>query len=198
MAEQQWLMISAQKQELMIYRVMINILLHHAHLYQFGVLFMKRAHQLQPLSRQHHLGLNLGYHAKECADNPQDIAKHWQALSDYMYNMRHHFSIEDNLIVKSLAPHQTTDPQVAAVLTTMAQQHQALNQLMAQIQAVQDANSSAITVSQIKEFANLIYDHVRFEERELFPMVEQYLTEDELNAIYEASPDNIKHLDEQR
>ena len=69
---------------------------------------------------------------------------------------------------------------------------------MAQIQAVQDANSSAITVSQIKEFANLIYDHVRFEERELFPMVEQYLTEDELNAIYEASPDNIKHLDEQR
>lgn len=37
MAEQQWLMISAQKQELMIYSMMINILLHHAHSYQFGV-----------------------------------------------------------------------------------------------------------------------------------------------------------------
>jgi hypothetical protein len=32
---------------------------------------MKRANQLQPLSRQHHLGLHIGRHAKECADNPQ-------------------------------------------------------------------------------------------------------------------------------
>ena len=159
---------------------------------------MKRAKQLQPLSRQHHLGLNLGYHAKECADNPQEIAKHWQALSSYMNDMRHHFNIEDNLIVEALLPHQSTDPNVTSVLNNMQQQHQSLNKLMADIQAVQDANGSAVTVSQIREFATQIYDHVRFEERELFPMVEKYLTEDELNGTYDASPDDIKHLDEQR
>ncbi len=43
-----------------------------------------------------------------------------------------------------------------------------------------------------------IYDHVRFEERELFPVAEKYLTESELDAIYAASPDDIKHLDELR
>ncbi len=37
---------------------------------------MKRANQLQPLSRQHHLGLNLSRHAKECADESEEIAKH--------------------------------------------------------------------------------------------------------------------------
>ena len=36
---------------------------------------MKRAAQLQPLSRQHHLGLNISRHAKECSDNPEDISK---------------------------------------------------------------------------------------------------------------------------
>ena len=159
---------------------------------------MKRAKQLQPLSRQHHLGLNLGYHAKECADNPQEIAKHWHALSDYMNDMRHHFKIEDNLIVEALLPHQSNDPQVASVLQAMEQQHQLLHQLMASIQTTKHTKGNAITVNQVRELAQQIYDHVRFEERELFPMVEKYLTENELNGIYDASPDNIKHLDEQR
>lgn len=157
---------------------------------------MKRANQLQPLSRQHHLGLHVGRHAKECADNPQQIAEHWQALSSYMSDMRTHFSIEDNLIVTALLPHQSTQPEVASVLDTLEEQHKLLNEMTAEIQAAQDNN--AVTVNQVKQLGNLLYDHVRFEERELFPVVEKYLTEDELDAIYAASPDDIKHLDEQR
>jgi hemerythrin-like domain-containing protein len=164
---------------------------------------MKRANQLQPLSRQHHLGLHIGRHAKECADNPQEIAEHWQALSSYMNDMRHHFKIEDNLIVDALLPHQSTQPEVASALDTLEEQHKQLNALTAEIKASQEnknghANDSVVTVEQVKALANLLYDHVRFEERELFPMVEKYLTEPELNAIYHASPDNIKHVDEQR
>lgn len=158
---------------------------------------MKRAKQLQPLSRQHHLGLHVGRHAKECADNPEQIAEHWQALSSYMSDMRNHFSIEDNLIVAALLPHQT-QPEVASVLNTLEEQHKLLNDVTAKIQDTQDDKNNTVTVNQVKQLGNLLYDHVRFEERELFPVVEKYLTEDELDAIYTASPDDIKHLDEQR
>ena len=162
---------------------------------------MKRANQLQPLSRQHHFGLHISRHAKECADNPQEITKHWQALSSYMSDMHNHFKMEDSLIVNALRPHQSTKSDVAGVLDTLSEQ---LNALMVKINASQQENKngqatgSIVTVAQVRELANLLYDHVRFEERELFPMVEKYLTEDELNAVYKAAPDNIKYVDEHR
>ncbi|AMN50232.1 hemerythrin domain-containing protein [Psychrobacter sp. P2G3] len=159
---------------------------------------MKRTNQLQPLSRQHHLGLHIGRHAKECADNPEQIAEHWQALSSYMSDMRHHFQIEDNLIVAALLPHQSTQPKVASVLDTLTTQHKLLHELTADIEASEENKSDTVTVQQVRQLANLLYDHVRFEERELFPVVEKYLTEDELDVIYEASPDSIKRSNESR
>ncbi|WP_350588641.1 hemerythrin domain-containing protein, partial [Psychrobacter sp. 78a-MNA-CIBAN-0178] len=76
--------------------------------------------------------------AKECADNPQEIAEHWQALSSYMSDMRHHFKIEDNLIVDALLPHQAAQPEVASVLDTLEEQHKQLNEVTANIQASQE------------------------------------------------------------
>ena len=159
---------------------------------------MKRAKQLQPLSRQHHLGLHVGRHGKECADNPQQIAEHWQALSSYMDDMHDHFELEDDLIVDGLQPYRSAEPEVAAVLDKLAEQHTELRQLTADIAATLETASSLPNVVQVRALAGLLYDHVRFEERELFPVTEKYLSESELDAIYKASPDDIKHLDEQR
>ncbi|MBU5615756.1 hemerythrin domain-containing protein [Psychrobacter sp. TAE2020] len=159
---------------------------------------MKRANQLQPLSRQHHLGLNLGRHGKECADNPQQIAEHWQALCCYMGEMHDHFKLEDDLIVKGLHPYRNTQPEVASVLDELATQHKALGKLITDIEASLQSKASLPTVAQVRQLANLLYDHLRFEERELFPISEKYLTEAELDAVYEASPDDIKHLEERR
>lgn len=152
---------------------------------------MKRAKQLQPLSRQHHLGLNLSHHAKACHDDSEDITKQWHILTSYLEDMRDHFQIEDNIIANSLQPYQSTEPEVASVLATLAKQHELLHELTTDI-------NDSITVTQVRELATVLYDHIRFEERELFPIVAKYLTEKELDAIYEASPDNIKHLDEKR
>ena len=152
---------------------------------------MKRTKQLQPLSRQHHFGLNISCHAKECCDNPEDIVKHWQILSSYLDDMAEHFRIEDNLIVNALLPYQSTQTEVASALDTLEKQHNRLHELTANV-------DDKITVTQVRELATLLYDHIRFEERELFPIVGKYLSEDELDMIYKASPDNIKHLDEQR
>ena len=156
---------------------------------------MKRANQLQPLSRQHHLGLNLSRHAKECTDEPDEIAKHWSNLTSYIDDMQHHFQIEDNIIANALEPYRTTQSDVASVLKSLDEQHKELHQLM---DDVEKSGGKDITAAQVKELGNLLYDHIRFEERELYPTVEKYLTEAELDAVYEASPDSIKRPDENR
>ena len=160
---------------------------------------MKRANQLQPLSRQHHLGLNLSRHAKECTDTATEIAKHWHNLTAYIDDMHFqtedHFQIEDSLIANALEPYRASQPEVASVLAALSGQHKRLQTL---IDAGQKTASQSITREQIRELATLLHDHIRFEERELYPIVEKYLTEDELDAVYQASPDSIKRSDENR
>ena len=159
---------------------------------------MKRTNQLQPLSRQHHLGLNLSRHAKESLDEPEDIAKHWHNLTSYINDMQYHFEIEDNLIANALEPYRTTQPDVASVLETLDGQHKQLHQLMNTVEQSQKSGPKDVAVAQVHELGTLLYDHIRFEERELYPTVEKYLTEAELDAVYEASPDSIKRPDESR
>ena len=156
---------------------------------------MKRFNQLQPLSRQHHLGLNLSRHAKECANEPNEIEKHWNKLTSYINNMSTHFQVEDNLIANALQPYRDSVPEVAKALDILNKQHLLINELVNETKSSQKKD---ITSKKVRDFGALLYDHIRFEERELFPLVETYLTESELDAIYEASSDNVKHLDEQR
>lgn len=155
---------------------------------------MKRAKQLQPLSREHHLGLHLGRHGRECPDNPAQINQHWTALTNYINkDMTHHFGIEDNLLVNALMPFKEQEPEVAAVLETLEAQHHELDEL-SQLPAGQDTPK----VEQVHKLANALYAHVRFEERQLFPTAEQFLSEAELDEIYAASADNVKKIDEHR
>lgn len=159
---------------------------------------MKRANQLQPLSRQHHLGLNLSRHAKESLDEAEEIAQHWHNLTSYIDDMQYHFQIEDNLIANALEPYRATQPEVAAVLEALDGQHQQLHELINTVEQSQQSAGNAITVAQVKQLGILLYDHIRFEERVLYPTVEKYLSEDELDAVYKASPDSIKRPDENR
>lgn len=159
---------------------------------------MKRANQLQPLSRQHHLGLNLSRHGKECTDEPTEINKHWLNITGYLKDMEHHFRVEDNLIVDALLPYRDTDPDVRAALATLDEQHKSLHALMESGERSLDSQSDQLTVTQVRELSALLYEHIRFEERELFPLVERCLTEEELDGVYDASPDSIKRPDENR
>lgn len=172
---------------------------------------MKRAAQLQPLSRQHHLGLNLSRHGKECLDTPEDINKHWLNLTGYIDEMQGHFQLEDNLIAKALHPY-SSEPDVASALATLDEQHKSLHAIVAEVEAVEgkvikeaatdkgspNSKNYAVSVIQVKELATLLYDHIRFEERELFPIVERYLSQEQLDAIYAASSDNAKRLEDNR
>ena len=158
---------------------------------------MKRAHQLQPLSREHHLGLNLSRHAKNCSDNPDDILQHWQALETYLSAMKAHFAVEDNVLAQLLSPHQNDVPEIKLALDTLSQHHKELDSLFTAMQAAQNKGKPTQAV-QVRQLAELLYDHIRFEERELFPLAEQHLNESQLTAIYDASNDKVKRLAEGR
>lgn len=158
---------------------------------------MKRAHQLQPLSREHHLGLNLSNHAKNCSDAPNDILQHWQALENYLTTMTAHFAVEDNVLAKLLSPYKKDIPEIKAALTTLNQHHRELETLLTAMQATEH-KGKPIQAEQVRKLATLLYDHIRFEERELFPLAEKHLNELQLNAIYNASDDNVKRFSKDR
>lgn len=151
---------------------------------------MKRANQLQPLSREHHLGLVLCRQAKECSNDVKEIAEHWTALTDYMKNnMINHFDVEDNLLVSKLENYKQTNPNVADVIDKIESQHKKLYELV---------DLPSISASQVRELGTVLYDHIRFEEREMFPLVQELFSEQELTAIYDASSENVKRHNEDR
>ena len=159
---------------------------------------MKRAKQLQPLSRQHHLGLHVAHHARDCLDDSQQISEHWQALSSYVTAMGEHFDSEYSLMVKGLLSHSQSHPEAASVVKKLQNQQRILHQQLADIETNKDKNTGNPSMVEVRSFATSLYEHIRFEERELLPAVAQYLTDAELNAIYQASPDYVKNLDQQR
>lgn len=154
---------------------------------------MKRAKQLQPLSREHHYGLHVSRHARECPDDAEQIREHWQALTDYITkDMTQHFQVEDDILLTALAPYRESELAVASVLQKLEQQHLQLERLS------QLKDGASPTVEQVRKLATALYDHVRFEERELFATAEKYLSTDELDAIYAASADHVKRPAEGR
>ncbi len=151
---------------------------------------MKRVDQLQPLSREHHQGLVISRHAKKCANDVAEIAKHWTALTDYINeNMTNHFKVEDDLMLAKLESYRHSHPKVAEVINKIAEQHDKLYQLI---------NLQSLSATKVQELGNALYDHIKLEERELFPLAQQLLSEQELNAIYDASSKNAKREDENR
>ena len=150
---------------------------------------MKRHPHLQPLSRQHHLGLSLATKAKQCTDTPSDIQAHWHALTAYLDEQTHkHFAIEEAYIAKVLLA-KLTNPQQPTQITA----HNLAKELMTQHEALHRLTQlTNPTADDVINLANALYEHIRFEEREVFPLAQELLSESELLAIYKASDDKAK------
>ena len=66
---------------------------------------MQRAEQLRPLSRQHHLGLNLGLKAVQfpMSSSEADIQDQWQKITAFIRDeFTAHFGVEEDYLVKPL------------------------------------------------------------------------------------------------
>jgi hypothetical protein len=130
---------------------------------------MKRAPELTRLSRDH-------YHALEVARRlrraePETLADALTRLEEYLRTRgEHHFDLEEAVFTPALC---AGDPRWSEAVARMLREHE---DIRARAAAVADlAAAHALGAA--------LHDHVRFEERELFVIVEETLTPDALAQI---------------
>ncbi len=129
---------------------------------------MKRNAVLQPLSREHHTALSLGnacLRAAQSGDHALIKQSCERALQHYARELDMHFNTEELTLLPLL---KTDETRLLAQRTL--REHQ-------QLRGLQEGLRLNHTAS-LLEFGQLLMAHVRFEERELFPALEQYLNTD--------------------
>ena len=133
---------------------------------------IKRSKQLTPLSKDHHEGLLFAWKIKQGLKNetdPKTIAQyvHWF----WKNHLQEHFTEEEQI----LAPYLPADNEL---LKQMFDEHE-------NIEAMVRINDEIPDKTLLAQLAQAIDDHIRFEERQLFPYAEKVITEEQLNDIYE-------------
>jgi hemerythrin-like domain-containing protein len=131
---------------------------------------MKRAEALQPLSRDH---LKALLAAKRVAD-AQDADAAGAAFSRFWDLERDHFRVEEEILLPHWAAHAEID--VAAVERMLA------DHLAIRADALRLA-SGALSLDELHTLGTRLHDHVRFEERQLFPMIEAALDDEAMDRL---------------
>jgi hemerythrin-like domain-containing protein len=133
---------------------------------------LKRSKQLTPLSKDHHEGLLFAWKIKQGLKKGTDIKLIAQYVQWFWDNHLHdHFTEEEQI----LAPHLPADNEL---LRQMLEEHQ-------EIEAMVHINQNIPDEILLGRLAQSIDDHIRFEERQLFPYAETLIPENDLNLIYE-------------
>jgi len=129
---------------------------------------MKRHESLQPLSREHHHGLLLCWKIKTGLAKGIDAAR-IKKYSDWFYtnHIAPHFEAEENHVFPLLGKEH---PMVKKALG----QHATLRELF------KDQSNSKSNLQRISEELD---NHIRFEEREMFPEIQEEISEEALAAL---------------
>lgn len=131
---------------------------------------MKRVEALQELSRDHLKALLL---AKRLRD-AQDLAAASEAFTQFWNTERHHFRIEEEILLPHWAAHGEIDH---SAVGRMLEDHLAIRRDAIRLAAAR------LSLPQLRDLGTRLHDHVRFEERQLFPMIEQALDADSLKQL---------------
>jgi hemerythrin-like domain-containing protein len=135
---------------------------------------MKRAEALQPLSREHLKSLLAAKRlrdATDAAEAGQDFLDFWEREG------KHHFRVEEEVLLPGWALHC---PVERVAVARMLEEHLAIRRGALRVAA------EAASLEELQDLGRLLDDHVRFEERELFPIVEEALAPEDLGRLAEA------------
>lgn len=131
---------------------------------------IKRDQNIVRLSREHHFGLLFGWKLRQgikfgvAPKRMQEYVRYFWA-----HHLQEHFETEEKVLFPNSA-----DTLVARAL----QEHRAIQKLIQEIgEAIQPSTA------QLNAIADLVSDHIRFEERALFPHLESTLTEVQLMNV---------------
>lgn len=134
---------------------------------------MRRSEQLSPLSREHHVALEVALRLRKASDADAETARD-RFLRFFDSEGREHFRAEEEILLPAFARHAAPDdPDVARVLT----EHEELRRYAAELSA------APVGLDTLHAVGRLLHDHVRHEERTLFPRIEAALDDDELAAV---------------
>ena len=134
---------------------------------------MKRSAALAPLSRDHHQALEAALRLRRAEDDSVAAAvarfgEFWSAAG------ARHFEIEEELVLPALP---ADDDAWAEAVATVRREHDLIR---AQAAAVLGGQADRESARQLGELLNA---HVRFEERTLFPLLENALPSADLDAL---------------
>ena len=129
---------------------------------------MKRNENIIPLSHDHHFGLLCCWKIRQGLKKNIDLERIKKYI-DYFWNhhLKEHFKEEEEILFPYLKDEFSS---------RVAREHRDLELIFNEIQK----NTSVIN---LENFANLLDDHIRFEERQWFPHLEQNLTETQFIEI---------------
>ncbi|MEX2553336.1 MAG: hemerythrin domain-containing protein [Actinomycetota bacterium] len=101
-------------------------------------------------------------------------------INFYLGRMLRHFREEEELFFAPLVDHEEASDKVLRALAEHLRVHALARALRRQLM---QGNADPTTMTDLSE---LITAHVRFEERDLFPLVERLISEDDLTDLAEA------------
>jgi len=133
---------------------------------------LKRNENIVILSREHHLGLLFAWKLRQglkAGIAPERMEKYIAYFWDT--HLMEHFREEESLLFNGIQ-HELVEKGL--------QQHIAIKALFQSLLAENKGNSEKYSL-----LADLVSDHIRFEERELFPYLESVIPSDQLSSIGE-------------
>ncbi|WP_312323734.1 hemerythrin domain-containing protein [Soonwooa sp.] len=132
---------------------------------------MKRNENIIPLSHDHHFGLLCCWKIRQGLKKEVELSR-IQKYVDYFWNqhLKEHFKEEEEILFPYLKDEFSN---------RVAKEHQDLEVLFNEI-------SENLSIQNFEAFANLLDDHIRYEERQWFPHLEQNLNKNQLLEIGKA------------
>ena len=136
---------------------------------------MKRRPELSGLSSDHHTGLVLARRARKAADGDDRMAQaEWQRIVERFYTeLEPHFRVEEQALLPALK-----EAGEEALVERTLHEHARLRTLVLEP-----------TARHLSTFANLLREHIRFEEQVLFQRTETLMDAEALSriaALYDA------------
>ena len=136
---------------------------------------LKRHGGLQPLSREHHQGLILALNVDKGIKKGIAVDRIVKYIIDhYEQLLKPHFEFEEKEVFTFL-------PKANEFRQKAEQQHEAIERI------VQGLNS----INDCKNFSDLLRKHIRFEERELFELIQKHVAPEELDHLIGKWDENL-------
>ena len=132
---------------------------------------IRRNENIVKLSKEHHFSLLFCWKIRKGIKMEIPAARIIKYVEYFKTNFLHpHFKEEEKILFAALK-----DKAVEKAI----EQHKEINSLVSKLSKNTDANQS----EQLKKLADLVDDHVRYEERQFFPHIEKTLKPVQLEAI---------------